>query len=181
MPRPSGGGGACEARGGVCVSGACLEQGGAAPLWINGASMLLADGVSISALEIDTRLCPAQRGGCAVQFVVAATGTCYAGEDPAAPYALPAGTRCAGDGVIPGGGAGRCAGGQCASASLASCGDGVRNGNEECDDTSTCCVQARHLGIHPLARAACRRPQASMHMLRAHGPEHASVACGHAH
>ena len=37
----------------------------------------------------------------------------------------------------------RCVGGQCAAASLASCGDGVRNGNEECDDSSACCVQAR--------------------------------------
>ena len=62
-PRPSGGGGACEARGGLCLSGACLERGGDAPLWVNGASMQLVDGVSISALEIDTRLCPTQRGG----------------------------------------------------------------------------------------------------------------------
>ena len=91
-----------QARGGLCVSGACLAQGGDAPLWVNGASMLLADGVSISALEIDTRLCPTQRGGCAVEFAVAATGRCHAG-DPATPYALPAGTRCAGDGVT-----GRC-------------------------------------------------------------------------
>ena len=87
-----------------------------------------------------------------MEFAVAATGTCHAGE-AATPYALPAGTRCAGDGATEG----RCAAGQCAAASLASCGDGVRDGNEECDDTSACCVQARPLGINPLARAACRR------------------------
>ena len=102
--------------------------------------MRLADGVSISALEIDTRRCPLQRGGCSVEFAVAATELCHAGE-PGRPYELPAGTRCAGDGAT-GGGAGRCVGGQCAEASLASCGDGMRNGNEECDDASTCCVQA---------------------------------------
>ena len=106
----------------MCVSGACLEQGSDAPLWVNGASILLAltltlsrirtlaltksltvtltltltlaptlalaptltlaqgagyllaDGVSISTLEIDTRLCPTRRGGCVVEFAVPATG-----------------------------------------------------------------------------------------------------------
>ena len=113
-----------------------------------------------------------------VEFAVPATGTCHAGEDTGgAPYALPAGTRCVGDGFLSEGGrcAGgpnptpkpnakpkpnpnptltrtltltlaltltRCAGGQCARASVARCGDGVRDGAEQCDDASACCVQA---------------------------------------
>ena len=83
------------------MSGVCLEQGSDAPLWVNGnpnpdpdpkpnpnpspsltptptlaqgASIQLADGVSISTLEIDTRLCPTRRGGCVVEFAVPATG-----------------------------------------------------------------------------------------------------------
>ena len=93
----------------MCVSGVCLEQGSDAPLWVNGASIQLAGG-EIDILEIDTRLCPTRRGGCVVEFAVPATGTCHAGEDTGgAPYALPAGTRCVGDGLLSEGG--RCAGG----------------------------------------------------------------------
>ncbi len=130
-----GSGRACEAAGGVCVSGACFRDDAA--LWVNGASIDMGGG-AISTLEIDTQACPPLGGGCELQFKIVQSGECHAGP-PGAPYALPDGTSCAGE---PGAGAGRCMAGACALPDLAQCGDGVRQGNEACDEESACCAQA---------------------------------------
>ena len=149
----------CASGGGVCVSMArCLSSATADEL-----------GVEIGRANSDLSFAPIScplLDGCELRWLEATSGSCVAAADP---VAVPARSRCL---SLHDGGAtaeGLCHGTACVP--LGTCGNGVVEPGEECDDDTFCCDAATRL----LAEGATCSGECCS---RACTPEPTSVACG---